>query len=281
MQGEVDGQRFARCAQMDAPPAGDVRVGPLLLTVDGRVLTIQGARELRIAAFTGPVGTELEAADLAQLRAARPGLIFYLGGLGDSEQVARKNLANLAALHIPSLVIAGGDDRLPILEAAFGGLVDGERDHVLHASGLREVRIGRDRFVIAAGAPRGRYALDELSCGLAEDDMAQIQASARETQLGGHTWLLSWYAPAGYGVSEGFGGTELGSPDLQALGKTLGAEGGLFGYPTAQAGHARLPALALVVPRLSRVGSARADGSRLPRQLARLLWTPAGLVPAP
>ena len=281
LEGEVDGQRFVRCAQADAPAERAVRVGALQLTIDGRVLSIEGASELRIAAFTGPVGTELAAADLDLLRDARPGLIFYLGGLGDSEAVARQNLTSLAALHVPSLFIAGGADRLPIIDAAFAALGEGERDYVLHASGLREVRIGSDRFVIAAGAARGRYALDALSCGLTDDDMAQLQGAALETQQRGRTWLLSWHAPAGAGVSEGFGGTELGSPDLQALGKVIGAEGGLFAYPEVQAGKPRMPGLALVVPRLSRVGTARADGSRLRSQVARLLWSREGLVPSP
>jgi hypothetical protein len=281
LQAEVEGLRFVRCAQVDAPSARSVRVGSLQLTVDQRALSIEGARELRIAAFTGPVGAALDAHDLEQLRGARPGLIFYLGGLGDSEQTARQNLASLAALHVPTLFIAGGADRLPVVEAAFAALGEGERDYLLHASGLREVQIGLDRFVIVAGAALGRYALDEQSCGADGADFEQIKSAASRRATAGRTWFLSWQAPAGYGVSEGFGGSELGSPRVQALGRALGVVGGLFAYPEGQAGKPRLPSLALVVPRLARVGSQRADGSRLHGQVASLVLTGEGLLPSP
>jgi hypothetical protein len=277
LSAEVDGRSFTRCAQAAAPSAREVQVGSLSLTIDGRVLRIEGAHALRIAAFAGPVGGRLDQTDLQQVARARPGLVLYLGGLGDDEASARHNLASLATLHVPVLFIAGGADRLPIVEAAFAALGEGDRDRLLHASGLREVLIGADRLLIAPGAVLGRYTLDEQSCGLTQDDLSALEDSDRA----GRTWLVSWQAPAGFGVSTGFAGSELGSPELQTVASALAVAGGLFAYPEAQVGQPRLPGLALVVPRLSRLGAQRADGSRLPSQVASLVLTAEGLVPSP
>ncbi|MDB4975655.1 MAG: hypothetical protein JWN48_3996 [Myxococcaceae bacterium] len=246
-------------------------------------MRIDGARDLRIAAFTGPVGAALERSDLELLTRARPGLVLYLGGLGDSEKIARQNLTSLGALHVPTLFVAGGADRLAVVEAAFAALGEGERDTLFHASGLRELRVGSDRFVIVPGAPLGRYALDAESCGLTTDDLEQLQDEAQQSgaSLGKtRTWLLSWQAPAGAGVAEGFGQTELGSPELQALGTALGSVGGLFAYPEAGPTPAQ-PLTVWVVPRLSRVGSLRADGSRLHAQVVSLVLSAKGLIPSP
>ncbi|MDB4990765.1 MAG: hypothetical protein JWN04_5943 [Myxococcaceae bacterium] len=279
LQGEVDGQRFLRCAQVAAPSGRSVRLGPLQLTIDGRVLSIEGASELRVTAFTGPVGAAFERSDLEQLTRSRPGLVFYLGGLGDDLATARQNLASLAALRVPTLFVAGGADRLPVIEAAFAALGEGERDTLLNASGLREVRIGSDRFIPVAGAPFGRYARDEQSCGLDNDDFEQIQASARERSAM-RTWLVSWQAPAGASLSDGFGGAELGSPDLKALATAVEASGGLYAYPEGQVLQAQ-SASSWIVPRLSRVGAQQADGSRLRGQVLSLVLTTKGLVFTP
>jgi hypothetical protein len=281
LAGEHAGQHFTRCAQVDPPAARAGRVGPLQLRVEARVLTIEAALPLRIAAFAGPVGALLERRDLELLRRARPGLVLYLGGLGDSPAIAHKNLTNLAALHVPTLFVAGGEDRWPVVESAFAALSDAEREYVLSASGLREVRIGMDRLVVVAGSAFGRYALDEQGCGFGADDLEDIQAAASEYEGSARTWLLSWQAPAGHGVSEGRAGTELGSPDLRAMATALLAKGGLFAYPEVQAGRARTSPLALVLPRLGSLGSQRADGSRLPPQVAVLILDTAGLVPSP
>jgi hypothetical protein len=282
LEADSDGQRYLRCGQSDAPAARQQRLGRLTLELKERVLSLSAALPLRIAAFVGPVGAALDAHDLASLRAAKPELVFYLGGLGDDVGVAQKNLASLAALRVPTLFIAGGEDRWPVVEAAFAALSDGERELVLSASGLRELRIGRDRFVLAAGAPFGRYALDEQSCGLGSADLADIQAAAEQGEPALRSWLLSWHAPSGFGVSEGLAGSELGSPDLQALASAVDARGGLFAFPEAQAGRARPTApLSLVVPRLGRLGSQRADGSRLPAQVTRLILGVDGLKSMP
>lgn len=282
LEGESDGQRYLRCGQADAPAARQQRVGRLTVELKERSLAISAALPLRVAAFAGPVGTALDSTDLALVRAAKPELVLYLGGLGDDVGVAQKNLTSLAALRVPTLFVAGGEDRWPVVEAAFAALSDSEREVLISASGLREVRIGRDRFVVAAGAPLGRYARDDESCGLGAADLEDIQAAAAQGEPAPRTWLLSWHAPAGFGVSEGLASSELGSPDLQALAVAVGAKGGLFAFPESQAGRARdAEPLALVVPRLGRLGTQRADGSRLAARVTSLILSADGLRTTP
>jgi hypothetical protein len=277
---QVDGLAFVRCAQLDPPASGSTRVGGLELSVHDRTLQVTSASSLRIAAFRGPVGAAFENEDLAILRDARPELVLYLGGLGDSESVALANLESMAALERPVLFIAGGSDNAMLVEAAFAALPVQARSRVLHASGLRELRIGRDRFLIVPGAAFGRYAVDEQACGFGTGDLSDVQAAAQASPSE-RTWLLSWQAPAGQGVSES-GAGELGSPDLKALASAVGARGGLFAYPETHAGElAAGGAMALVVPRLGRVGISRDDGSRLGRAVVSLLLGPEGLSLAP
>jgi hypothetical protein len=275
-EGEVDGQKFARCAQASAPTERSYRVGSLTIAVQERVLTVTAPHTLSLAAFSGPVGAALRPAELSLLAQSKAQLSLYLGGLGDDEAIAKENLRAVAKLGVPTLFVAGGGDRLPIIEAAFAALSAAERDYVIHASGLRELRIGRDRLIIVAGAPLGRYALDADGCGFTSGDLDEIQKAA---SVGSNvrTWLVSWHAPAGFGVSEGLEGVEIGSPDLRALALALHARGGIAGYPDAQAGQAQHDAGWRVVPRLARTGALRADGSRLPASLARLVLDEHGL----
>lgn len=275
------GQTFTRCAQVSAPTERSFRAGALTLTVRDRSLQIDGPRELRIAAFTGPVGDALEPRDLLRLSRLAPSLAFYLGGLGDSEEIARRNLASLVGLRIPTLFIAGGADRRSVIEAAFASLPDEARDYALDASGLREVRVGTDRFVIVPGAPLGRYAVDAEGCGFLQEDLDALRDDVRDPRGALRTWLLSWHAPSAHGVSEGFGATDVGSPELRALAQDLAAQGGIYAYPETQAARVRLSPLALVVPRLGRVGMLRADGSRLHSGIASLTLTERGLLPTP
>jgi len=278
---EIEGQPFTRCSAIDAPSERTWQAGALSLSVSERVLSLRAPSTLRIAAFTGPVGTALEPDDLARLTQAQPGLVLYLGGLGDDEATATANLRALARLRVPTLFVAGGADRKSVFDAAFGALGDEERDYVLQASGLRELRIGSDRFVLVAGAVGARYAIDAQGCGLSPRDLEAIEEAARESPASAHTWLVSWQAPAGWGVARGAGDVELGSPALQAVATAVGAEGGLFAYPEVQVDRSGSSPVTRVVPRLGRVGSRRADGSLLPAGIATFVWTAQGLTPTP
>jgi hypothetical protein len=285
LEGKADSFAFTRCAQVDPPEERSLKVGALELEIRERLLTVRGPAELRIAAFAGPVGAPFSRTDLAQLAAARAALFLFLGGLGDTHETASANLAALASLHVPTLFVAGGADRLPVVEAAFEELDAPAAQTLIHASGLREVRLGRERFALVPGAALGRYALDDEGCGFEQDDLDNVEGAISDAKEKGRVWLLAWNAPAGWGITRGYGDTEVGSTELAKLAQALGAQGGLFAYPEAQvfsAGKASPHGgLALVVPRLARTGAQRADGGRIPRALVTLSIGEAGLVPAP
>lgn len=281
--GEVDDVKFVRCAQAEAPSERRVASAELELELVGRVLSLRARPGLRVAAFTGPVGGTLSRADLAQLASVKPGLVLYLGGLGDDVESAAANLTGLAALRVPTVFIAGGADRLETVEAAFGQLTGDAGQLLVHGSALRELRLGDERFAVVPGSPLGRYAIDDQACGFTVDDLDDVRdALAESNRKAKRTWLLSWGAPSGWGVSHAMG-HDVGSPELFALAQALRADAGLFAYPETQAGQRaedkKRKGPALVVPRLGRAGTTRADGGRLASSVLLLLLTAEGLIP--
>lgn len=283
LRGEVDSFEFTRCAERDPPKARRIKVPDMELEVEGRVVTLRTSSDLRIAAFTGPVGSVFSRSELAALGATKARLLLYLGGLGDTVEAASANLSALSALRIPTLFIPGGADRLDNVDEAFAQLDDASAELMLHASGLRELRIGKDRFLILPGAALGRYAVDAQSCGFAASDVDVLQETF-ESGPKGRAWLLAWNAPQGFGITTGEGAHDVGSPELAKLASTIGARGGLFAYPESQAfqlGAMPKTGLSLIVPRLGRTGSQRAGGGRVPSTVATLLLTADGLTPAP
>jgi hypothetical protein len=281
--GEVDDLKFVRCAQAAAPSERRVASGELELELSERVMSVRARAGLRVVAFTGPVGGTLSRADLALLSNAKPGFVLFLGGLGDDVDAASANLAGLSALHVPTLFIAGGADRLETVEAAFAQLSAEAGQWLVQGSGLRELRLGSERFAIVPGSPLGRYAIDDKACGFTGDDLSDVrEALSRNASKAKRTWLLSWGAPSGWGVSNAVG-HDVGSPELFALAQALHAEAGLFAYPETQAGlrvdDKKRKGPALVVPRLGRAGVTRADGGRVPSSVLLLVLTPEGLIP--
>ena len=282
LAGEVDDLEFKRCAQADAPKERTLSTPALALEVKDRVLEVKPKGELRIAAFTGPVGTALSRTDLALLTQAAPELVLWLGGLGDTHDIATANLASVATLHVPVLFVAGGADRLALVEEAFDDLEGDAAEQLIHASALRELRVGKDRFALVAGAPDGRYALDDDACGFVEDDLDDVR-EALSGSFSGRTWLLAWAAPQGLGLTHGFSGAEVGNGALGELARALGARGGLFAYPevlTNVPGKGAQGGFSLVVPRLGRTGALHADGARVPRGVSVLVLDASGLHPA-
>lgn len=281
--GEVDDVKFVRCAQSAAPSERRVSSAELEFELNERVLSVRARQGLRVAAFTGPVGGTLSRADLALLANAKPGLVLYLGGLGDDVEAASANLSALSALHVPTLFIAGGEDRLETVDAAFSRLSSEASQLLVQGSALRELRLGSERFAIVPGSPLGRYAIDDQACGFTVDDLDEVRdALADNVSKAKRTWLLSWGAPSGWGVSNALG-HDVGSPELFALAQALHADGGLFAYPETQAGQrvsdAKRKGPALVVPRLGRAGATRADGGRVPSSVLLLVLTADGLIP--
>jgi hypothetical protein len=214
-------------------------------------------------------------------------LLLFLGGLGDDVAAASANLAGVAALRVPTVFVAGGSDRVPVIEEAFASLPADAAELMLHGSGLRELRLGNERFAVVAGSPLGRYALDDQACGFSVDDLNDVReaitGSAEGAVRSKRVSLLAWGAPSGWGLSHA-SGVDVGSPELFALAQAISAQGGLFAYPEIRAGEAlrdkRRKGVAAVVPRLGRLGSTRADGGRLPSSLMLLVLTQEGLVPA-
>ena len=265
-----------RCAQLDPPRSGSFRTDDLELEVAGRTLTIAAPDELRIAAFTGPVAGALRAELVASLRDAQPRLLLYLGGLGDTLDSARQSLARLVALGVPTLFIAGGDDRADVVQDAFASLDDAARSLVVHASGLHGARIGAHYFAIVPGAPLGRFALDDQACGFVDEDLTEVQAAAAPHRAAQSQWLLSWYAPTGLGATMA-DGTDLGSPELGRLAHVLGSAGGIFAQPAG--GPRPAPGLpnAHFVRRLGVTGSLHVDGRLLVPGYTLLTLSPTGL----
>jgi hypothetical protein len=255
LKGEVDGVKFARCAQTK-PAARSYAVGALQLTVTERVLDVRGPSPLRVGAFTGPVGRAFTNDDMAQLD---DDLAIWLGGLGDTAELASANLTRVAARRIPTVFIAGGADRLEIMEKAFEALPDDVP--IVQGSGLRALRVGERHFLIAAGAPNGRYAIDEQGCGLTRGDLDSIEQAASGLH---HPELLSWHAPNGE------------SGGLGAIWRAIGEPHGLSAFP-----EARGPSDAWTVPRLGAPGTQRGDGARLKSRVGHFMLGADGLQARP
>lgn len=269
---------------MSPPAERRLRTAELELEIQERVLSVEARQGLRVAAFTGPVGGTLSRADLALLANSKAGLFLYLGGLGDDATSASANLASLSALRVPTLFIAGGSDRMSLVEKAFSELPADAAEHLIQGSGLRELRLGSERFAIVSGSPLGRYAVDEQACGFTVEDIADVREAFSDAKgRRQRVWLLSWGAPSGWGLTH-TAGVDVGSPELFALGEALAAQGGVFAYPEVRAGESvsgrQGRKLSSVVPRLGRLGSTRGDGGRLPSSLMLLVLTAEGLVPA-
>jgi len=285
LSGKVDSLEFKRCAQLDPPEARSLRAGALELVIEDRLLSVKSKQgSVRVAAFAGPVGAALTRYELSILSAAQAELVIVMGGLGDDEEMAKATLAGLSTLRVPVLFIAGGADRVSVFESAFDDLDDRARDLMIQGSGLRELRVGRDRFAILAGAPEGRYAIDEDACGFEGDDVDAVrEAIESDEEKGARVWLLSWGAPAGFGVTRALSGQDVGSEALSELAEDLGALGGLFAFPESAVGQpitdAQRKGLSLVVPRLGRTGATRAEGGRVPSGVAKLTISGSGLVP--
>jgi hypothetical protein len=249
LKGEVDGVKFMRCAQTK-PAARSYRAGEIQLTVADRTLEVRAPSPLQITAFTGPVGRAFTGEDVAQLE----GLAIWLGGLGDTEQLARENLTRIAARRVPTVFIAGGADRLSVIEKAFEELP--EDVPIIQGSGLRVMRVGARSFAIAAGAPNGRYAIDEQGCGLTPADVASLEDEASA----GRPQLLSWHAPNGE------------SGRLGAFWRAIGEPVTLSAFPEAQD-----PDDAWTVPRLGAPGTQRRDGARLKSKVGHFVLGADGL----
>ncbi len=266
---------YIRCVAAEPLEARTWRAGDLRLVADGRTLRIEGApSRWRLAAFAGPV----DEPSIRVLRARRPHLAVLLGGAGEDAAEVARTLGLLAELGGPALVVAGGEDRHGLLARAFAGLEGPARDRVIHASGLRSIRVGAVELVPVAGAPDGRYALDGEACGLSSDDAAAIAEAVGPPGSGVHRYLLSFAAPRTAGSpSSGIASVEAGSPLVSQLLERTRAEGAVFAWPYEGAGRALDAPLRVAVRPLAGAWAVRGDGSRAPPGATLLTGGPEGL----
>lgn len=247
---------YVRCLAAAAPSRA-WSLGPLRLRIDEeRRLTVEGApATLRVAVFAGPV----DAASVRSLR-GRAGLAVVLGELGATRPEVDATLSALAAFEAPVLLVAGGADRRELLRAALEGVEGVGRDRVIDASPLRAVRIGAAELVPLAGAPLGRYAESDGSCGFGESDVEALASALGAAPDGVHRVLVAWAGPEG---SPGVDGVEAGSPLVTRLATRIGARGVVFAWPEEQAGRAQAEPLRVGVRPLSGPSRLRADGVRV------------------
>ncbi len=280
---------YVRCMAVDEDDEAEGTVGSARFSLEDRTLTLRGLPSpLRMAVFRGAGSAAPGLAEaVAAVAEQEPSLVFVLGSLGTESTSVRTHLDALGALAVPVVVLPGGED----VAETFGEQIDAARERhrsIFDGRRIREVVVGDDRFVLLSGAPDGRYAASEGSCGNDEDDR---DALAEIT--GGRRWLVSWAAPSGGGpaaVGRGFEGVDAGDRRVADLAHRLGDAGGLFAFPATRAlipstasGQAVLPAmqadprLRLVVPRVSGPPDERDDTSLVPAGAALLELREEGL----
>ncbi len=261
---------YVRCA-MREPPAIEAHLGALHLHSEGRVLTIEGAPDpVRLAAFRGAALAEepLEPA-LDAIESGAPAMQLVLGSLGDDEAHVETLLRALATLTTPSIVVMGGRDHPADLVAAMAALPEDARERIIDASGFRTIAIGGVALVPVSGAPEGRYARDDQSCGLGAADIDAMVSDLGER--GEHArYLVGYAAPS---PLAGIEGGEAGSALVAALATRTGARAGLFAWPDVPT--------PMLVPPLAGPPALLADGSRIGPGVRLVEVSGTGLVDVP
>ena len=239
----------------------DTTVGTLHLHTSERTLTIDGAPSpLRIAAFRGgaladePIEPALDA-----IEAGAPALQIVIGSLGDDETHAHALLAALAGLASPTLVLLGGRDHPADLASGDA------HPNVIDATGIRAIVIGDVELVAVSGAPEGRYARDDDSCGLGT---SEVDAIARDVGQAGPRarFLVSYAAPS---PIVGLEGAEGGSALIADLAARIGARPGLFAWPDVPS--------TMLVPPIVGAPALLSDGSRIGPGVLLVDVAPSGI----
>lgn len=218
---EVEGAHpYVRCG-LNEPREGAWQAGPLSFTAEGRSLRVEGLARFAVLAGSEEHGALDGLPDVPVVvlgGATAPGLVAALG-----ERVV--------------FLLPGGDDDAEAYDELLDELDDEARDRVVDLSGVHELVLGAGRFVVLPGAPLGRYAVGDGSCGFGEPDIEQRS----ESEGDGPRWLLSWASPLGSGphaVDRGLGGRPAGDAHVGRLAEAVGATGGLFAFPRTTAGLA-------------------------------------------
>ena len=185
---------YVRCAAAEAAVI-DRQIGSLHARSSGRVLTVDGATTpLRVAVFRGAaLADEPIAPALDSIEALRPAIAVVLGSIGD-EAHATALVEALAQLAIPTLVVLGGRDRQDVLARAIADLPSSSAGLVVDVSPYRSVQIAGMELIPAAGAPDGRYAVDDAACGLGPADVESIVAEVGSS--GTQRFLIGFAGPS-------------------------------------------------------------------------------------
>ena len=179
-----------------------------------------------------------------------------------------------------------GDVDVEVWADAWDSLSGDQEAEILDARGIARVRFGEAELVLVSGAPGGRYARTDTSCGFTPED---IEGLANE--LGSPTGprsFVSWAAPSG--VAHAFGGLDVGSRALMDLAEEAEIHGGIFAWPRALGGQEASAEVGedasaserqhhVFVERLSGLPVLRGDGSLARGRLARFRLDSTGLQP--
>lgn len=218
---------YVRCGERE-PREGSWSSGSLQFEAEGRRLRVEGLE--RFVALSAVDVNEADALpDLPVIvigGTTTPGLLDALGGR-------------------TVLLVPGGDDDAEAYDELLDSLDDGDR--VIDLAGVHELVTPHGRFVVLPGAPEGRYARGDGSCGFGAVDLED-----RASEAEGSTWLLAWAAPKTSGphaVDRGLGGVSAGAPLVHELARAVGASGGLFAFPSTTAALAvKLDGSATIAP---------------------------------
>ena len=279
---------FVRCLAYEVDERDPWSEGDLRLRLEGRTLEVEAPEEvLRVAALAGPGPGPAGLGTLAsELTDSPVELLFILGGLGDSVLIAQQTLESLAELGVLTLVMAGGRDDVEVWEEAWGSVETEALGRVLDARGLNRLRFQGAELILISGAPGGRYARTDTSCGFATEDVEAMVDTLGPAS--GPRAFVSWVAPGG--VGHAWGGLDVGSPALAALAEEAGIRGGIFAWPRALRGEETSAATAgeqaptglgrhRFVERLGGLPMLRDEGRLARGRLARFRFGSDGLEP--
>jgi len=230
---------WVRCMAKE-PEERETTLGEVGVRVEGRTLHLDGAGALRF--FSVAPG--------ADLAAAGEGVHFVLGGF------ARPDAPDLAALRGVGLLLPGGGDDAERMDALLE-----EHDHLVDLRGVHAVELGWKRFLLVSGAPEGRYALGEGSCGFDGADLEELEGTAEV--------LVSWAAPR----VTGFGGVPVTVPSLEALVERSGVETTVAAWPRLGVGE---EGALRIAPTLG-MPSEGVDGERVPSGVLVMESGPEGV----
>lgn len=206
----VDGPHpYVRCALREPSVELESYAG-VSFSLQGRVLDVRGLT--RLHGFAVGEGSRAELPD---------GPVLVLGGFARNEALAEsvvEAIGSRLAFFVP-----GGEDDPEVIDEVL------DEPHHVDLRGVHVLATEGFDWLVLPGAPDGRYALGDASCGYGDADVEALRDTL-EGRERPRVWL-SWNAPAGI-VDLGFEGARVGDPRLDL------ASGGVFAFPATHSGPA-------------------------------------------